>query len=117
MTSRRLLQRVAILLWAVLNLALPGAASLLDGLHGASAGTSYRHFEDTRSSSCASVHADDCTLCRYLTQQAGDGFTPEQPQVIEAFGEAPGIVAPRVVAIGTRTRESSRAPPALQTAL
>lgn len=62
--------RIAWLLAALLQVALPGAAAIADarldaaGLHAAA------HVESHTSSTCARVHAPDCALCHFLTVSA-----------------------------------------------
>ena len=65
--------RVAWLLGAVLQLALPGAAAWADARLDAAGTHAAAHFESHTTKSCARIHPPDCALCHYLTAPALTG--------------------------------------------
>ena len=65
--------RVAWLLGAVLQLALPGAAAWADARLDAAGTHATAHFESHTTTSCARIHAPDCALCHFLTVPALTG--------------------------------------------
>ena len=91
--------RVFALLWAVLQLALPGAVSVLDGA------TALRndvdvvaHVEATSGQRCQPPHSAECGVCRYLSAGGINDArlgTPEWPRSTAdaASKELPGFAA------------------------
>ena len=73
MRSRSVPLRLLALLWATLQLASPAAGAVADGQQFAKAGggAPAAHVESTSSEACPVVHAPDCAMCRYLSQNAG----------------------------------------------
>ena len=55
------------LLWAVLQIALPVIASVADARASTMSATARAHAEDTSRRSCVPVHGVDCALCQYLS--------------------------------------------------
>jgi hypothetical protein len=101
------------LLWGVLQFALAGAVSVLDGaiaLRGSADVAA--HVEATSSSNCQPPHAADCGICRYLSSGGvndGDVGTTEWPTW--AAATVP-LRAATLHASGDATRAQARAPPA-----
>jgi hypothetical protein len=110
MSPRRGWLRVVTLLWAVLQLALPSAITIADATL-APASARFEHVEESSGTDCASVHADDCALCRYLTNFSAEAPRAEclaHPEQIAGRPERPATSV-RVAAI--RALPLSRAPP------
>jgi hypothetical protein len=78
MMRRRPFARGLTLLWASLQLAVPGLSSIADGQ--LSINDEFRnttHIEATTSDSCPVVHSLDCALCQFLsTFGANDAAAP-----------------------------------------
>ena len=83
--------RLFYLIVALVQLALPGVASVADGLLAASGGPTHAvaHVESHTEKHCIPVHGDDCTFCRYLTSAAADVRPPAPPIPLAA----PAIIA------------------------
>lgn len=79
MKRRTTLVRFLALVWATLQLASPGLASIADGmLARESASSPSTHVEATTSASCPVVHPPECAVCRYLSASRSNGaVTPE----------------------------------------
>lgn len=107
--------RLFYLLAALLQLSLPGAASVADGLRAAHAiaGGAVAHVEEHTEPHCVPVHGDDCAFCRYLTSAAADVRPPAPPIPLVAGA----ILAPRLAASRAEQQSSRptlpRAPPAV----
>ena len=55
------------LLWAVLQIALPTLAVVADASASSTGVTARAHAEDTSRRSCVPVHGADCVLCQFLS--------------------------------------------------
>lgn len=74
--------RIATILVAALQMALPAAASVVDGWLGAES-AAVAHVEATSSSTCTPSHDADCAACRVLTTAPGDlGEVPDRKSVV-----------------------------------
>jgi hypothetical protein len=74
MTRRPVWYRPLVLLWAVLQLALPVAASLGDAAVAVAAAqdpAASGHVEESTGDQCGPVHAADCKVCRALADSHG----------------------------------------------
>ena len=58
------------MLWAVLQFALPAAASAADAHLERESRAQVAHVESTSTSSCRPVHPTECALCQLLTHQS-----------------------------------------------
>jgi hypothetical protein len=67
MSPKRGAFRAALLLWAVLQIALPVVASVADAGASTTGASARAHAEDTSRRSCVPVHGVDCVLCQYLS--------------------------------------------------
>jgi hypothetical protein len=104
--------RVSALLWAVLQLALPGALSVIDGAAMKRDGVDVvAHVEATSSKSCQPPHSTDCGLCRYLSVHGLKGSAVDVPRWLSITSSRPNESTPVVVAIRLLGRPPSRAPP------
>jgi len=65
--------RLAWLFGAILQLALPGAATWADARLDAADAHATAHVESHTTKSCARIHAPDCALCHFLTTPALTG--------------------------------------------
>lgn len=71
-------KRVMLMLFAIVQMAMPSIASIADGwLRAQSPVEAVSHAEDKTRSNCVAVHADDCALCSVIAQCA--------PEVAAAF--------------------------------
>jgi hypothetical protein len=99
---------------ALLQLLLPGAASIADARLEADSirGRPTSHIEEHSGANCARVHPEDCALCRVLSA-SGTPATPNAhvPGVVLRVAPRSDDIAriPRLVASAVR----SRAPPQL----
>jgi hypothetical protein len=88
------------ILWAVLQFALPAAATFADArLERESVGASGAHIEETSSASCRPSHPGECVLCQFLSRAASPTRSPSLPDIVVHVGEA---------ADSHRTAEASR---------
>ena len=66
-----------VVLWALLQLALPTAATYADAvLEGASAETVFAHVESNTGATCQPVHAADCALCHLVESRVAPSDAP-----------------------------------------
>jgi hypothetical protein len=86
--------RIFALIWAVLQFALPAAATLADArLAGGPPGRA--HVEEMPGRDCAPSHTPDCFVCKHLSAsslgstQLATGFVSD-----DSDGLAPGRIAP-----------------------
>ena len=104
------------LLWAVLQLAVPPLAVAADAIATAESRGAHAHVEATSDASCARVHDAECVFCQFLSAGAAPAASPvpdlpAPPQVAQAVAE---LTAPRRAAL--RGIAIPRAPPALRVA-
>ena len=66
--SRR--SRLAIFLFALVQLALPGALGIIDALSAGDGRGSAAHIEETSRQQCRAPHTDECIICRHLSTGA-----------------------------------------------
>jgi hypothetical protein len=103
--------RMWTLLFALLQLTLPGMLSVVDAMRVETGRTAVAHVEDQSHGGCPAPHTDACDLCRYLSS-AATGVRNATP-VLDAAAVLSAPVAtaewaPRSAASLTRR---SRAPP------
>ena len=97
MTSRR----AFVLVWAILQLALPGVAALADAVASRTSAHAVAHVEGSTERDCVRVHETDCVFCQFLSAPCAPASTGPG---------TPAVVAPRaLVAAGSVDRP--RAPP------
>jgi hypothetical protein len=76
MSGRRKLRGWAIV-WALLQLALPGAATYADAvLERDGATAAYAHVESNAGATCQPVHAAECALCHLVQTQVTPSDAP-----------------------------------------
>jgi hypothetical protein len=108
------LRRTLWLVYAALQLLLPGAASIADARLEAASIASHptAHVEEHGTPQCARVHPSDCALCRVISATArpttAAHLAPTSPTRVAPSASAPSRVAQRD---GAATR--SRAPPVI----
>ena len=59
--------RALVLLWAALQLALPGVAALADGVSSRTSVHATAHVESSTERACIRVHEADCVFCQFLS--------------------------------------------------
>lgn len=59
--------RVLMLLWAIVQIALPTVAVVADAGASAAGVAAHAHIEDRSHGTCVPVHGADCVLCQFLT--------------------------------------------------
>ena len=99
-------------IWAVLQFALPMAVLWGDAFQAReSLGRDRTHVEETNSPNCRFAHADDCALCRFLSNSSGP--VASGTSVVVPNTEPTSLqVEPRCIhGASTRRLPSSRAPP------
>jgi hypothetical protein len=101
------------MVWAVLQFALPAAASVADARLERDGRTQSAHVEATSTAACRPVHPAECALCQSLSRASLRAAGPGCPTVVEARQLPPAADhAARVPA--TRQRLTlARAPPAV----
>jgi hypothetical protein len=68
MTRRAPMLRFLALLWASLQVAMPAASAVADGMVARESGQqAYAHIESSTTARCPVVHPPDCGVCRFLT--------------------------------------------------
>lgn len=73
--------RIWALVWAVLQFALPAAASLADARLEQVGSVARAHVESSSSATCHAVHSENCALCQVLGQTASPAESPRSPDV------------------------------------
>ena len=68
------------MLFAAAQFALPASLSIGDAIASNDGRVARAHVEDTTSTGCKTPHADDCTVCRYLTALAAPA-SPDAPRI------------------------------------
>ena len=110
--SWRLRLRGWMMVWAVLQFALPTAASYADALlERAGIGARISHVESTAATSCPAAHPSDCALCQLVHRSDTPSATACVP-----LGDVHGVPARETLAsiavAGARGRLAlPRAPP------
>ena len=104
--------RLVTMLFAAAQFALPASLSIGDAIASNDGRAARSHVEDTTRAGCKTPHADDCTVCRYLTALAAPAC-PDAPRIPRLMrGELTGLAR----ASGGSPRAHgflSRAPPGL----
>jgi hypothetical protein len=104
--------RFITLIFAALQFALPGVASIVDGASARANDTVTAHVEDVAHRGCKPPHSADCAICRYLTGTFSTPATTPAPIPSLQVCSNPGAV----VTSCTRAELhgfNSRAPPIL----
>jgi hypothetical protein len=110
MTSRFL--RLVTLVLAAIQFAAPAVATVAEGTYARRVIDPTSHVEEHGQKDCVPPHAADCTVCRYLVDNAGDVHTPTLGVAIEAAQAEP--VAPTTLnAWADRDGFEARGPPAI----
>jgi hypothetical protein len=100
------------MLWAVLQFALPAAASVADAHVERESRSQVMHVESSSTTSCRPVHAAECALCQLVTHDAAPAASAPAP-LIAAVVHCPvaaALVASESAALGRLPL--ARAPPA-----
>lgn len=113
MSPRRGLLRGLVLLWAVLQLAVPTLAVAADAAATAASIGAHAHIEATTDASCIRVHDAECVFCQFLSAGAAPAASPvpDLPAIIEIAQASEELAAPRRAAM--RGVAIPRAPPAV----
>ena len=113
MTRRTPFLRYLTIVWASLQLVLPGVTAIADGIASAQGATAaVSHVESTSTAGCPEIHGVDCAVCRYLSNTAPT--VPAAPAWRDCGVERAGpIGVDRARANAARSRAQSRAPPAV----
>lgn len=101
-----------VMVWALLQFALPTAATYADALLERSGAETQAHVESGTGTACAPVHASECALCQVVNRSVAG--TAHACVLVDAVRLVPAH-APlaSVAAVGARGRlPLSRAPPA-----
>ena len=91
--------RIWVVMWAVLQLTLPAAASFADARVEHDSSGARAHIESSSQANCHAVHSEDCALCQVLAQTAAPAGSPHGPEVAR---ELP------LPAVATRVERDSR---------
>lgn len=101
-----------VMVWALLQFALPTAATYADALLERAGVEAQAHVESGTGTACATVHASNCALCQVVNRSVAG--TAETCVLVDAVRRVPAH-APRAsnTIVGDRGRlPLSRAPPA-----
>ncbi len=101
------------MLWALLQFALPTAATYADALLERTGAQTHAHVESGTGTACAPVHASECALCQVVNKAA---VAPAHAGVLVDVARVVALHAPLAVlaVLGDRGRlPLSRAPPAV----
>jgi hypothetical protein len=100
------------ILWAVLQFALPGVVTILDGAIALRERASVvAHVEETSSKTCQPPHSTECGICRYLSAGGlNDGGAGEPNWPLAGPALVPDGV-PGLSASLAASRSRARAPP------
>jgi len=112
MASWRRRFRAFALMWGVLQFALP-LAVLLGDASGALAGRarSAPHVESSTSASCVPAHADECALCRFLSNNSPPLSHGDVPVYGASAAASPTSAPGAPCVVSARRLPESRAPP------
>lgn len=112
MSSPRAPLRAFMVLWAIVQIALPTVAAVADSSASAAGLAAHAHVEDRSHGTCVPVHGSDCVLCQYLHGLAAQREnSPPLPLLALASTEAArALAAPRAVEL--RGLPVPRGPPA-----
>jgi hypothetical protein len=110
-----LFRRLAFIAVAIVQMSAPVLVSVAEGqLAKSSVGQPGQvHVEDHTHRGCVPVHPDSCALCQYLTHFAAEKPEPAFVPVAVVERVAQSCEAFRLPATLARTRERTRAPPAV----
>jgi hypothetical protein len=111
--SRRRGFRVWGTVWAVLQFALPAAATFADArLERESVVASFSHVESRSDASCRPVHPAECALCQVVSRASAPG-----PESSSWLGSVSAVEQPAIAEVPQHAREGltrlsrARAPP------
>jgi hypothetical protein len=90
------------MLWAVLQFALPAAASTADALVEREARAQVAHVEADSATSCRPVHLAECALCQLLSRDFAPAAHAPLPAIASSVpcGVRTATLAPATAAIG-----------------
>jgi len=113
MTMGSLRQRIRAfaVIWGVLQFALPFAVLLVDAGTPRGAGSPVSHVETSTSPNCIPAHADECALCRFLSNNGASVPRAELVPVVLPARVRPVAVPPTLAAAAGHRLPGSRAPP------
>ena len=99
------------MLWAVLQLAVPTIAVAADAAATSASIGAHAHVEATTGASCIRVHDAECVFCQFLSTGAAPSASPvpEMPPVAQVAPAMPELAAPRRASV--HGIASPRAPP------
>jgi hypothetical protein len=112
MRRRRTFRGWAIV-WAVLQFALPAAATYADALLERGAATAQGpHVESQSNASCRPVHPAECALCQVVSRNSAPADAPVTCHAIVRVAEQPASAEQSLQALTRPARVSlARAPP------
>lgn len=101
------------MLWAVLQLAVPTVAVAADAAATSASIEARPHVEATTDASCIRVHDAECVFCQFLSTGAAPSASPvpEMPPVAKVAPAMAELASPRRAAV--HGIASPRAPPAV----
>src|SRR6476646_8740750 len=101
MSARRGAFRVVMMLWAVLQLAVPPLAVAADAVATAESRGAHAHVEATSDASCARVHDAECVFCQFLSAGAAPAASPvpDLPAPAQVAQAAEELMTPRRVVL------------------
>jgi len=98
--------------WALLQLALPAAATFADArLEHDSESSPGSHIESRTATSCPAVHRAECAFCQVVSRQSSLAPRPSTCMARVALVASPVIAEVPQRAVAGRARLTSRAPP------
>lgn len=104
--------RAFALSWGVLQFALPLVILLGDAETALRAAReAYVHVESNDAKGCVPVHADECVLCRFLSDDNAPPPRHDRPAVVASAGPAPADAPPIASYAVSRRLPASRGPP------
>ncbi|MFL5560602.1 MAG: hypothetical protein ACJ79K_03920 [Gemmatimonadaceae bacterium] len=113
MVPRRGFFRAIVMLWAVLQLAVPTLAVSADAVATTASIGAHAHVEATTDASCIRVHDAECVFCQFLATGAAPAASPvpDVPGVVDVAQAFDELAAPHRGAL--RGIANPRAPPAV----
>jgi hypothetical protein len=101
------------MVWAVLQFALPAAASVADAsLERAAVRAPSGHVESTSTAACRPAHPAECALCQFLSRAGSRAVGPVCPTFVEAGQLTVAADHAAGVPATVRRLTLARAPPA-----
>ena len=117
MHARRGFSHVLVLIFAALQLVVPGVAALADGLASRTSVHATAHVESGTERDCVRVHETDCVFCQYLSASASPSAGPALALASAPLSRVQYWTDERPRAVALRGDGDPRGPPRAESGL